>query len=46
MSESEKWKALCDANCEQKSVFPNCLFCDIALEYRNALAEEPKEELT
>lgn len=39
MNDSEKWMNLCDPNCQQKSMFPNCSLCDIALEYRTALAE-------
>lgn len=44
MRKSEKWLALCDPDCEQKDVFPNC-DCDIALEYRYYKQIEEAEEL-
>ena len=34
MKESEKWLALCDPYCQFRRHFPNCVCCDIALEYR------------
>lgn len=33
---SEEWLALCDPNCQQRNAFPNCILCDIALEYKTA----------
>lgn len=42
--ESEKWLALCDKNCPFKRHFPNCVCCDIALEYKRCKSEEQAEE--
>ncbi len=44
MKESEKWLALCNPNCQQKKLFPNCVCCDIALEYRYYKSKEQAEE--
>ena len=44
MSENKKWIDLCDPNCKQKPMFPNCVLCDIALEYRTAYIGETVEE--
>lgn len=40
MKESEKWLALCNPNCPFKRHFPNCVCCDIALEYKKCKSEE------
>lgn len=42
--ESEKWLALCDPHCQFRRHFPNCVCCDIALEYRRCKCEEKAEE--
>ena len=34
MRKSDDWRSLCDPECNQKDVFPNCFACDIALEYK------------
>ena len=44
MKESEKWLALCDPNCPLKRHFPNCVCCDIALEYRRCKSEEQADK--
>lgn len=44
MKESEKWLALCDPYCQFRRYFPNCVCCDIAMEYRRCKSEEKVEE--
>lgn len=44
MKESEKWLALCDPNCSFKRHFPNCVCCDIALEYKKCKSEEQADK--
>lgn len=44
MKESEKWLALCDQDCQFKRNFPNCVCCDVALEYKKYKSEEQPEE--
>ena len=44
MKESEKWLAICDQDCPFKRHFPNCVCCDIALEYRKCKSEEQADK--
>lgn len=46
MRRSEEWLKKCDPECEQKSVFPKCPMCDVALEYRQAIKVEEKAAMT
>lgn len=44
MKESEKWLAICDQDCPFKRHFPNCVCCDIALEYKKCKSEEQADK--
>jgi len=44
MKESEKWLALCDQDCPFKRHFPNCVCCDIALEYKRCKGKEQADK--